>query len=157
KILTFTVTASATAPADITFDIATADGTASAASDYVAKSLTAQTIPAGSTTYSFDVVINGDTTVEPDETVLVNLSNVSGATLAKGQGTGTITNDDVAPAATPWINEFHYDNVGTDVGEFIEIAGAAGTNLSGYSLVLYNGDPASRQSYNTTALSGVIS
>src|SRR5215470_16325206 len=54
KILTFTVTASAAAPADISFDIATADGTASAASDYVAKNLTAQTIPAGTTTYTFN-------------------------------------------------------------------------------------------------------
>jgi predicted extracellular nuclease len=156
KTLTFTVTASAAAPADITFDIATADGTASAGSDYVGKSLTAQTIPAGSTTYTFDVVINGDSTVEPDETVLVNLTDVTGATLAKGQGTGTITNDDVAPAATPWINEFHYDNSGTDAGEFIEIAGAAGTDLSGYSLVLYNGDAASRAVYNVIPLSGVI-
>ena len=60
-------------------------------------------------------------------------------------------------AVTPWINELHYDNSGTDTGEFIEIAGAAGTNLSSYSLVLYNGDPASLSTYNTTSLSGVIS
>ncbi|PWS38324.1 hypothetical protein DFH01_03275 [Falsiroseomonas bella] len=38
-----------------------------------------------------------------------------------------------------WINEFHYDNTGTDVGEFIEIAGKAGTDLTGWSLVRYNG------------------
>jgi hypothetical protein len=38
-----------------------------------------------------------------------------------------------------WINEIHYDNVGTDTGEFIEVAGVAGLNLSGYSLHLYNG------------------
>lgn len=39
----------------------------------------------------------------------------------------------------PFINEFHYDNTGTDVGEFIEIAGLAGTDLSQYSIVRYNG------------------
>ena len=38
-----------------------------------------------------------------------------------------------------WINEFHYDNTGSDQGEFIEIAGTANTDLTGYSLVLYNG------------------
>lgn len=38
-----------------------------------------------------------------------------------------------------WINEFHYDNTGGDVGEFVEIAGRAGTVLDGLSLVLYNG------------------
>jgi hypothetical protein len=43
----------------------------------------------------------------------------------------------------PWINEFHYDNAGTDAGEFIEIAGLAGTNLAGWQLVLYNGNPSS--------------
>jgi VCBS repeat-containing protein len=99
-ILTYTVTASAPAPAGgITFDIATADGTATAGPDYVAKSLTAQTIPSGSTTYTFDVVINGDTSVEPNETVLVNLTNVANATIAKGQGVGTITNDDASSTA----------------------------------------------------------
>ncbi len=44
-----------------------------------------------------------------------------------------------------FINEFHYDNAGTDAGEFIEIAGPAGTNLSGYSIVLYNGAAAGRR------------
>jgi len=38
-----------------------------------------------------------------------------------------------------FINEFHYDNAGTDVGEAIEIAGPAGTDLTGWSLVRYNG------------------
>jgi uncharacterized protein len=42
-------------------------------------------------------------------------------------------------APTVFINEIHYDNTGIDAGEFIEIAGPAGTNLSGYSIVLYNG------------------
>lgn len=55
-----------------------------------------------------------------------------------------------------WINEFHYDNTGTDAGEFIEIAGTAGTDLSGWSLVLYNGNPTQRTAYNTLNLSGVI-
>jgi len=53
-----------------------------------------------------------------------------------------------------WINEFHYDNVGTDTGEFIEIAGLAGADLTGWSIVLYNG--ADSGSYATIALSGVI-
>ena len=53
-----------------------------------------------------------------------------------------------------WINEFHYDNTGGDVGEFIEVAGTAGTDLSTYNLVLYNGS--NGQSYNTLVLGGVI-
>lgn len=57
-------------------------------------------------------------------------------------------------APTVFINEIHYDNAGTDTGEFIEIAGPAGTDLSGYSIVLYNG--ANGLSYDTDALSGTI-
>ncbi|MBL6082220.1 hypothetical protein JMJ56_30040 [Belnapia sp. T18] len=53
-----------------------------------------------------------------------------------------------------WINEIHYDNAGTDAGEFVEIAGAAGTDLTGWSLVLYNGS--NGQVYDTRTLSGVI-
>lgn len=54
-----------------------------------------------------------------------------------------------------WINEFHYDNAGTDTGEFVEIAGAAGTDLTGWSIVLYNG--ANGQAYSTVNLSGSLS
>ncbi|MDD1621462.1 MAG: ExeM/NucH family extracellular endonuclease [Methylococcaceae bacterium] len=61
-----------------------------------------------------------------------------------------------AQAATPvFINEIHYDDNGaTDSGEAIEIAGPAGTDLSGWSLVLYNGNGGAV--YNTKALGGVI-
>ena len=37
------------------------------------------------------------------------------------------------------ISEFHYDNVGTDVGERIEVSGPAGVSLSGWQIVRYNG------------------
>jgi hypothetical protein len=35
----------------------------------------------------------------------------------------------------PYINEIHYDNVGNDVNEFIEIASPEGMSLSHYSIV----------------------
>lgn len=59
-----------------------------------------------------------------------------------------------AAAQSVFINEIHYDNSGTDTGEAIEIAGPAGTGLSGCSIVLYNGS--NREVYGTTPLSGVI-
>ncbi len=52
-----------------------------------------------------------------------------------------------------FINEIHYDNDGTDIGEGIEIAGPAGTNLTGWSLVLYR-DVGTV--YDTENLSGTI-
>src|SRR6185295_9854371 len=75
---------------------ATADGTATAGSDYVAQSGTL-TFPAGTTTQTISVVVNGDGVVEGDETFVVTLS---GAPVTKGQGIGTIVNDDGAPAIT---------------------------------------------------------
>ena len=59
-----------------------------------------------------------------------------------------------ALAQSVFINEIHYDNAGTDVGEAIEIAGPAGTNLTGWEVVLYNGSNGSV--YRTEALSGPI-
>src|SRR5207253_7721451 len=72
QTFTFHVSLSAVAPATVTFDIATQDGTSQAPSDYVAKNLTAQTIPAGQQTYQFDVTVNGDPNIEPDEAFAVN-------------------------------------------------------------------------------------
>ena len=61
-----------------------------------------------------------------------------------------------AQASSPsvFINEIHYDNASTDVGEAIEIAGSAGTDLTGWGIVLYNGSGGAP--YNTTPLSGTI-
>ena len=104
---TFTVTLSAPAPAGgVSFDIATQDGTATVADrDYVARTLTSQTILAGNLVYSFDVTVNGDGNIEPNEIFFVNVTNVSGATVADGQGQGTIQNDDTAPAAALTVND----------------------------------------------------
>lgn len=59
-----------------------------------------------------------------------------------------------AQATTVFINEIHYDNTGGDTGEFVEIAAPAGTDLTGWSVVFYNGSNGT--TYGTQALSGVI-
>ena len=59
-----------------------------------------------------------------------------------------------APAALPWINELHYDNAGGDVNEMVEVAGPAGLDLAGYTLVAYNGSNGT--SYKTESLDGVL-
>jgi endonuclease I len=60
-----------------------------------------------------------------------------------------------ACAQSVFVNEFHYDNSGTDTGERIEIIGPAGTSLSGWKIVAYDGS--SRTSYATYNLSGTLS
>ena len=59
-----------------------------------------------------------------------------------------------ASTAPPFINEIHYDNSGIDTGEAIEIAAPAGTDLTGWSLVRYNG--VNGEVYGTDPLSGVV-
>ncbi|HQR35494.1 MAG TPA: ExeM/NucH family extracellular endonuclease [Blastocatellia bacterium] len=117
----FTYTVSLSAPAGaggVTFDIATADNTATQPSDYTQKSLTNQTIPAGSSTYSFTVLVNGDTTPETNETFFVNVTNVTGATVTDGQGQGTIVNDDAAPNLTINDVSLNEGNAGTTTFTF---------------------------------------
>lgn len=61
------------------------------------------------------------------------------------------------PTSTIFINEIHYDNTGTDVGEFIEVAGPSGTDLTSWTLVLYNGNViANAVTYDTDALPSEI-
>ena len=83
----FTVTLSAASTSTVTVNYATADATATAGSDYVSKSGTL-TFAAGTTSQFVDVVVNGDTTVESNETFVVNLSSPVGATIATRQGWG---------------------------------------------------------------------
>ncbi len=58
------------------------------------------------------------------------------------------------PSLNVRLSEFHYDNAGTDAGEAVEVSGPAGTDLTGWSVVLYNG--ANGTVYDTKALSGLI-
>jgi hypothetical protein len=95
---TFTVSLSASSTQTITVNYATADGTATVAKgDYQANSGTLTFNP-GVTSQTITVLVNGNTTFEPDETFFVNLTAPSNATIGTAQGTGTIQNDDPQPA-----------------------------------------------------------
>ena len=109
--LTFTVTLSSSSAQDVYVYYATANGTATAGSDYIETS--SQTvpppnsvlvIPAGQTTGTLNVPIIGDMMFEPNETFTLTLSNATNATIAKAQGTGTIINDDTVVQPTLSIN-----------------------------------------------------
>lgn len=121
--MTFTVSLSQPAGAGgVSFNIATQDNTATTANnDYVALSLTGETIAQGQSSKQYNVTINGDTTVEPNETFFVNVTNVTGATVADGQGTGTISNDDFV--LTP-INQIQGSgNTSPLVGQVVTTSG----------------------------------
>lgn len=72
---------------------ATADGTATAGADYVAKHGTARFRP-GKTTAIVHLRIRGDLMAEADETFFLNLSDPKNAVLGDDQGQCTIQDDD---------------------------------------------------------------
>ena len=94
--LVFTVALSQAAGGPVTVHYATGNGTATAGSDYEARSGTL-TFAAGETSKTIAVTIDGDAIVEANETLTLALSGASGATIARGTATGTIINDDVQP------------------------------------------------------------
>jgi len=98
----FVVNLSEASDQPVTVEYSTANGTATAGSDYTAQSGTI-TFAAGETSKIVSVPVIGDTTVESNETFRLNLSNPSNGTIADAQGVGTISNDDSSspPANTP--------------------------------------------------------
>jgi Zn-dependent metalloprotease len=154
KQAVFTVRLSVASPGSVSYSIATASGTASAGSDFVAGSLTGQIVPAGQTSRTFSVTLNGDTAIETNETFAVNVTNVTGATLADGQAIGTITNDDVSLSISDVaISE---GNSGTKQAIFTIRLSAASPSSVSYSITTANGTALSGSDYVASGLSGQI-
>jgi Ca2+-binding RTX toxin-like protein len=97
----FTVSLDFESGPTVSVDYATADGTATAPSDYATQSGTLQ-FASGETSKTIAVNVSGDTAYEPNESFSVKLSNASNATIAADTGIGTIVNDDAAsPPPSP--------------------------------------------------------
>ena len=93
----FTVSLNAPSGRPVSIDYATANGTATAPSDYQTTAGTVS-FPAGQTAQQVTVQVNADVLDEDDETFTVNLSGAVDATIADAEGLGTITDNDPLPA-----------------------------------------------------------
>lgn len=91
--VTMTASLSASSGLTTTASFATADGSATASRDFTATGGLLSWAP-GELTKTITVLVKGDNGREPDESFFVNLSSVSNAQLADGQGMVTIINDD---------------------------------------------------------------
>ncbi|MGP2493936.1 DUF4214 domain-containing protein [Mesorhizobium sp. PUT5] len=91
----FTISLDLLSTLDVTFDFSTSDGTADA-TDYALISGSGK-IAVGEQSTTVTISVFGDRQWEPDETFFVNISNSINASVAKGQGVGTILNDDDKP------------------------------------------------------------
>ncbi|MEN9933686.1 MAG: hypothetical protein RLZZ387_265, partial [Chloroflexota bacterium] len=88
---TITVELSAASGRNVTVSYATQDGTAAAPADYTAIGATTLTFTPGQTSKTISVALVDDSVSETSETVLVNLSGESNATLDSARATHTLT------------------------------------------------------------------
>ena len=125
--LGFTVSLSEASANPVSVGYATSNGTATAGSDFTAKSGTVTFTP-GVTSQQVQIGLLGDTAVESNETFTIVLSSPSGATIADGTATGTITNDDaVTPAPQlPTVS----------IGDAAGAEGNSGTSNMGFTVSL---------------------
>ncbi|MGH8031677.1 MAG: FG-GAP-like repeat-containing protein, partial [Luteimonas sp.] len=140
KLLVFTVGLSSISPTAVTYNIATSNNTATAGSDYVAKSLFGESIPAGQSSKAFAVTLNGDAVLEASETFFVTLGNVVGATVANAVAIGTLSNDDTS------ASNLSLNDVSVNEGD-------SGTKLMTFTASLSQASPVP-VSFNATTVDG---
>ena len=137
ETLDFTVSLSRATRAAVTVAYATADGTATAGSDYTATSGTL-TFAAGETEQTVSVPVLDDAHDEGEETLTLRLTNATGAVIADGEATGTIKNTD--PLQRAWLARFGRTaatHVTDAVGERLrDGSGASHVTVGGYRLPL---------------------
>jgi hypothetical protein len=147
---TFTVSLSAPSGQTVTVNYATADDTATAGSDYLAAAGTL-TFPAGTTSRTVAVAVLGDTVDEADETFFVNLTNASNATVADGQGLGTILDDDPPPSLSIDDVTLAEGNSGTSNADFTVSLSAASQQTVTVAYATADGTATAGSDYSATA------
>ena len=94
KFIFVSIRLSKAAESDVSASVQSVDGSATGGEDFVAVDSKMVSIDAGSRRVDCRVEILGDSDFEEDETFVLRLSNVSGATILEGEATITIENDD---------------------------------------------------------------
>lgn len=158
-----TVTAPAAVVASIVVTPATATIEQGATQQFTATAYDASNAPISGVTFTWASSAASVATVTA--TGLASGTGGGDATISasSGSATGTATLhvNGGAPYTPPNIrfSELHYDNVGTDAAEGIEIEGPVGTSLAGWSIQLYDGSSTGsfpHKVYSTTAISGTL-
>src|SRR5207249_10953647 len=118
--LVFTVSLSAVSSQDVSFRFWTEDVSARNGADYHGTFGT-RTIPAGGTSTTITVALFGDSTFEQNDTMHLNIDTPLNATIADGQGVGTILNDDprIGGTLSPGTFDLTPANAAVAVGEHL--------------------------------------
>jgi hypothetical protein len=147
--LTLAVTLSAPSSQTVSVNYATANGTATAGADYTAASGTLTFNPSV-TTQNVSITVAGDTLDEANETILVNLSNATNATIGDAQGVGTIVDDDPSPSLNIADTSVTEGNTGIVNASFAVTLSAASGQTVTVSYATANGT-ATATDYTTTS------
>src|SRR5215831_614843 len=134
---TFIVTLSNANSQTVTVNYTTVNGTADPNDYQFANGLV--TFNPGELSKPVNVLVNGDTQVESNESFFVNLSNAVNATITKAQGIGTILNDDAASPTTAFQFAQPTYNVQEDLGVLtvtvVRTGDTSGTSTVDYQTV----------------------
>ena len=129
-VATFVVSLSGTTSQPVTVQFETANGSATAGTDYAATS-GELTFANGPSSQNVTVAVTGDTLVEGTETFNVVLRNAVNATIARAAAVGVISDDDVVPVLVPSISITNSSaaegNSGTTVLAFTVVLSTATT------------------------------
>ncbi|MBK6730292.1 MAG: T9SS type A sorting domain-containing protein [Bacteroidetes bacterium] len=124
-------------PADCSIEVSVDASSTASASDYeFASPLVLDFTSGGDAFLSFDVITNDDALVEPAETIVLKLMNVTGGCTIGFGDTFTLNlldNDDTEPIVTEIADVTAEDvnGIGTSIGEFVQITGIVhGINLA---------------------------
>ena len=108
KQFDFTVSLSSPSTNSVTINYRTQDVSATSPSDYVAVANTMLTFNPGETAKTASITVNGDISIESNETFKVKLSSPVNATIADNSGKGIIKNDDGPSPAFAAVNDEEY-------------------------------------------------
>ncbi|MBK8067671.1 MAG: choice-of-anchor D domain-containing protein [Rhodanobacteraceae bacterium] len=151
----FTATLSAAVQGGVTVPVSSADGTATAGSDYITLSGVSPLSFAGTAgeTVTFTVTVTGDTIVEANETFTVNLGTPSNpsVSLGTGTGTGTINNDDSATVSISSVTQTE-GNAGPT--NFVFTATLTGSVQGGFTVPVSSADGTASAGSDYTAIAG---
>jgi CSLREA domain-containing protein len=147
--LSFTVTLAPSSNLVVSVQAATADGTATAGSDYTSTTQTL-TFQPGETSKTVSVPILGDSLAESDETLTLTLSSAQNALISRDKATGTIQNDDLG--GTIQLSAASYSAGETDGAVTITVQRVTGVASSvGVQYATADGTAKAGQDYTAAA------
>ncbi len=146
----FTVSLAPTSTQVVTVAYATADGTASAGTDYTPVSEILNFNP-GISVQQVSVPVTGDTDDEPDQTFSVNLTNAVNADILVGSGLGTIIDDDGLSSLTLADTSVDEGNTGTSLAAFAVTLSPMSTQVVQVNFMTIDGTASEGADYLSTS------